>query len=934
MNSRLAGRFCGFAAVIMLAFSASAKTNYVDNALKDYTGHDGTSWEKAYKRIQSAVEAASNGDTVLVAPGEYGDDQGVVVDNGSADGSNVNYSYRENRIWINNKHITLKSRDGAAVTHIVGRHSTDTELGVGSNCVRCISLSGNANIGGTRIEGFTIRDGATLEYNTGKSYKTDGTIVSACPASHRGGGLLFNYVSGTSNGSPTFSLIHVVDCVISNCVAAEGAATFGVSLIRTRVTDCRTGRSYGTATVQGHAANCIFDGNGTTDYEGCMRCIEGGKPICAINCTFFNNKGVMNCGSGKAGALLNCFIQRNGRTENGYPIVNQYGGVTNCVTDADVTASDGNNVYLADRKNNALLVAPIYGDFRPVRNPATPHMFGAGDKSLCSMAWIPEADRGRDFDGKARWNDKDQVTVGAYQEGYDVKGGCLTFTWNRYAIDGREFKGPSNGYFYTDRWPAQFRVKLTPSSGKEFVRVWMGGYLNNYRYLDDNDEMIVTAPPKSSDGMLCLAPEETGVNVVWADANYAGGDSDGSEAKPFTTLQDAAEKTTTSGVWIVKVRPGRYDRGGSNCWGNARLHIGRKNVTFRALEGPEKTFIVGGNAPNGNADGCGQGACRCVSVDAMDTQVAFLGFTLTGGRTCANEQTCDQTWRMGGGFLANSQANAQLIGCVISNCVSVRGSATYKGWLQGCRILGCKQANTVDSALAKRGVTHYSHMSGCVVGPNAFATVGIDQFCKLFNCTVCDTSATLHLSADSDYCNVLDVGANWQSKITGSYMFIGCAIQSTNPGGIAPQRDFLALTDTPLAAQTQEDFRPLVGSPVLGVGASTNTSDFVLYSVGGFYGDCFPAEAFPIGATSDAATPVEISSLKGIAIGGLGTPFTSAQRPLTLTATRTDRGFDGYRVNGEIVTEDRTLTLSPSDGVAKYTVEPLYQKTGLVLIFR
>ena len=114
---------------VLLPLSGLAATYYVDNKLDDYTGHNGSSWALAYHRIQDAVERAVNNDTILVAPGTYGDDQGTVEDKGDTSGSNANYSYQKNRVWINNKHITLKSSEGAAVTHIVGKHA-DTETGI------------------------------------------------------------------------------------------------------------------------------------------------------------------------------------------------------------------------------------------------------------------------------------------------------------------------------------------------------------------------------------------------------------------------------------------------------------------------------------------------------------------------------------------------------------------------------------------------------------------------------------------------------------------------------------------------------------------------------------------------------------------------------------------------------------------------------------
>ena len=73
---------CGLAVAAMTwlgARTATAGTVYVDNNLSDYAGHDGSSWQLAYKTIQEGVNAAADGDTVLVAPGTYGDDQGTRV---------------------------------------------------------------------------------------------------------------------------------------------------------------------------------------------------------------------------------------------------------------------------------------------------------------------------------------------------------------------------------------------------------------------------------------------------------------------------------------------------------------------------------------------------------------------------------------------------------------------------------------------------------------------------------------------------------------------------------------------------------------------------------------------------------------------------------------------------------------------------------------
>ena len=144
------------ASVVVSTALHGAKTVYVNNAAgvgdDTYDGlsakYDGVHGPKF--RIQAAIEAAEPGDTVMVAPGTYGEDQGV-VNAGTA---------LDCRIYIN-KSITLVSSGGKEVTHIVGRRSDDaSEHGYGDGCVSGLRIANTVATDSenpVEIKGFTFR---------------------------------------------------------------------------------------------------------------------------------------------------------------------------------------------------------------------------------------------------------------------------------------------------------------------------------------------------------------------------------------------------------------------------------------------------------------------------------------------------------------------------------------------------------------------------------------------------------------------------------------------------------------------------------------------------------------------------------------------------------------------------------------------------------
>ena len=103
---------------------------FVDCTRPDDSG-SGTDAVTAKRTIQAAVDAAGAGDTVTVLPGVYEEGGATFT---------ANSLVCSNRVYIA-KNLTLRSRDGAAATHIVGRKDPDsTSYGIGPAAIRCIAV--------------------------------------------------------------------------------------------------------------------------------------------------------------------------------------------------------------------------------------------------------------------------------------------------------------------------------------------------------------------------------------------------------------------------------------------------------------------------------------------------------------------------------------------------------------------------------------------------------------------------------------------------------------------------------------------------------------------------------------------------------------------------------------------------------------------------
>ena len=127
--------------------------------------------------------------------------------------------------------------------------------------------------------------------------------------------------------------------------------------------------------------------------------------------------------------------------------------------------------------------------------------------------------------------------------------------------------------------------------------------------------------------------------------------------------------------------------------------------------GAGKSFIVGADAPAGNADayGRGVGAVRCVYMMANGADTTLLkGFTVCGGRVDGADNNYNNN---GGGIHSYGGRNGVIIDCDIVDCGAGRG-----GGLQGGVAIGCRFFR--NRARYNRSAASESYLYNCVFDDN------------------------------------------------------------------------------------------------------------------------------------------------------------------------------------------------------------------------
>lgn len=353
---------------------AHAETHYVSKTGSDI--HPYTSWETAALSIQSAIDASSEGDTVLVAPGTY--ERGIMMKSGVTligAGSDVTAIQTGLGIGVTFIGLVRSSIEGFSITVPAASHVSDCGIWLEDSAavtVRDCTIKGHRNYWRSGAGMHVLRSRLTIRDCTIEQNECSGSYDE--PREHAGGGLyaiaselsiencvVRNNRAGRGGGGGIFLGCAGQACNITNCEIVQNRALYGrgggvVFYAVGEITGCAIAGNWGGLDGGGiwcggtvAITDCMISNNAAGakygySYEGDGGGIYhvGGVGCAVVNCVVCDNDAPYGHGGGiywhANPNVVNSTIVGNGGSGSGaifveYPadIYGMHENIMNCV---------------------------------------------------------------------------------------------------------------------------------------------------------------------------------------------------------------------------------------------------------------------------------------------------------------------------------------------------------------------------------------------------------------------------------------------------------------------------------------------------------------------------------------------------------------------------------------------------------------------------
>ena len=919
-----------FAAVLSCSLLA-ATTYYADNVngSETYDGlsavYDGAHGPKA--KIQSAVALCAAGDTVVVAPGTYGDDQGKVA---------ATSGYHACRVYID-KAITLMSSGGREITHIIGNYVEGNSTS--ADAVGGIVIAAEAATGAV-VQGFTIRGCGTSMRGS---------------SNPKGGAAVYCRLDAATamSGMPW-----VADCAIDDCYSYCAAVQY-VNVARTIITHCRSA-STPTAAYYCNLVWCVVahNGDGGTNshlLQGAK--YDGETANYVINCTIQDNAKNGTSVAPPRYIYNSIFYQYNIYSpilaNSVFSLARDKMGSADSPVDVSSTNATATSVF---SKGNGVTAGMAANDFRLVRaatlanaTVADSPALNVGSAALLDV--LPEAYRWKDCYGNAVVPVAGKVHAGAVQETMTpVAGVTLYEKTGRISVNGSHCVLDQTQTLYTDSWPVCYDLKgddaatlAAVNQNPFFAFLAQNSTVPNRFLFPDSNERMPFVP---ENGRVMTLAAYLATHVLYVDAAAENGNADtgsGTLVDPYARIQKALDEVPndTKNLAVIYVAPGTYSSGTTVHGGlnpKSRVYASHGNTRYRVIGtgGAERTVITGEAdplAPDG-WEGCSTNAMRCIYV-ANDCTISFQGFTLTGGHTSGAEDGIagGNSFGRGGAMLDVNSERAWLVECIVTNNVAYWAGSAFANGV-------AVKSYFADNRVVK-GSGAFSPQNNLSSGREILTSCVVDQPGLLFdtyagvmvvNSTVRGTTGTRILNENGgDFFNSILVNSAATTANATSKCMMGNLIWNYNYNGAAAGNEGgvnYIKADPLFVDAAGGDFHVSSGSPAVGGGTAWDGLDASVWSGTVAYSNYYRHIAcdmdgnmpyFVNGKPTAGAYQVPGKASVTLAAGS-GTQIMSTVSgnavdwgtEVTVTAADGVRQVLGLSVNGEVLEGVSSYTFTPS----------------------